>query len=212
MTSISVETLELLASKICHDLISPIGAVNNGLEIFEEMGPDAGEDVTDLISFSASQASAKLKAYRMAYGAGGADANIRVDDVYNAIQEIVGPENKVSQDWSASDKVAPELPPKALCKILICCLLLAKECLPKGGSLKVHGEEGKTIVSAHGPDAKLKEGFAESLILQIAQADLKPGMTHPYITGLLAQHYGFEALADEPGTDEARFTIVYPST
>jgi len=69
--TIDTDILELMASKVCHDLISPIGAVNNGIEFLTEMGPDAGEEVTDLIAFSASQASAKLKAFRMAYGVGG---------------------------------------------------------------------------------------------------------------------------------------------
>ena len=76
--------LEALSSKICHDLISPIGAVNNGLEILEELGADAGEEVIELISFSAAQASAKLRAFRMVYGSGGSDNNLKASDAHEA--------------------------------------------------------------------------------------------------------------------------------
>lgn len=212
MSTISVETLELLASKICHDLISPIGAVNNGLEIFEEMGPDAGDEVTELIANSAFQASAKLKAFRMAYGAGGADANIKPSDVYTSIQDIIQLDNKIVQNWDPNEAVASELPPKAFCKILIATLLLAKECLPKGGELLVRADgHDKTVISAKGPDAKLKDGFADSLSLSIEQGDLQPGMTHAYITGILAAHYSYSVQADMPAEGTVTFTINLPA-
>ena len=99
--TIDTGILEILSSKICHDLISPIGAVNNGIEFLTEMGPDAGEEVTDLIAFSANQASAKLKAYRMAYGAGGADDSIKPEEVDQAIEDIISAEGKIKQDWDA---------------------------------------------------------------------------------------------------------------
>ena len=119
--SVTIDTgiLELLASKVCHDLISPIGAVNNGIEFLTEMGPDAGEEVTDLIAFSAGQASAKLKAYRMAYGAGGADDSIKPEEVHEAIQAIVGAEDKVTQEWDPYGDLGYEDRPKAFCKILV---------------------------------------------------------------------------------------------
>jgi histidine phosphotransferase ChpT len=88
---IDVAMLEVLASKICHDLISPIGAVNNGVELIEDMGPDAGPEATALIAFSAQQASAKLQAFRMAYGIGGADSNIKPEDVHKAIELLDQP-------------------------------------------------------------------------------------------------------------------------
>jgi hypothetical protein len=96
--------LEVLASKICHDLISPIGAVNNGVELIEDMGPDAGPEATALIAFSAQQASAKLQAFRMAYGTGGADANIKPDDVFKAIELIINQDKKIKQEWNVFRK------------------------------------------------------------------------------------------------------------
>lgn len=211
MTKISVETLELLASKICHDLISPIGAVNNGLEIFEEMGPEAGADVTDLISFSASQASAKLKAYRMAYGAGGADSNIRVDDVYDAIEDIIAQEGKVKQSWDPKDAIGRELPPKAFCKVLICTLLLAKDSLPRGGELLVEHKDDRVFVIASGEGSKLKPGFESALAANLTDGAIEASVTHAYITGLISQNYGFKVSAENTKEHETKFTIALPS-
>ncbi len=198
-TPISIDLLELMASKICHDLISPIGAVNNGIEFLEDMGEDAGDEINQLISFSAQQASAKLQAFRMAYGAGGADGNIKIADVYNSIESIVAAEKKIVQEWDPATKIAPELPPKAFCKILTCVLLLSKECLPKGGTLSVHrADNDDVVVTARGENAGFRDGFVDALLLEVAQDELTPTFTHGYITGLLGQHYGYSFKAEVP--------------
>lgn len=212
MSKIDISVLELLASKICHDLISPIGAVNNGLEIFEELGPDAGEDVTALISFSASQASAKLRAYRIAYGAGGADSSIKPEDVHKAIQDIVGAEDKITQEW---DPYADFFPmnemgerPTGFSKLLVCALLLAMECLPRGGTLRVSGgDNGAIIISGHGENAALKKGFAACIDGKISPSDLEPSMTHPHISALLAQHYGIQLTCAQAGENSVEFSL-----
>lgn len=212
MSTITVETLELLASKICHDLISPIGAVNNGIEIMEEMGPDAGAEVTELIAFSAGQASAKLQAYRMAYGAGGADGHHKPEDVYNAIEDIIRAEKKITQDWDPKAPVAPEILPTAFCKMLAAMLLLTMECLPKGGALTVEADQnGETVITGRGEDAALKKGFAESLSLTIDSATLEPGMTHAYMTGLLAKHYGYTIKPGKPEAGTITFSMSLPT-
>lgn len=137
LVSIDTGILELVCSKLCHDLISPIGAINNGVEFLEDMG-SGSDEVTSLIAYSAQQASAKLQAYRMAYGAGGADDTIKPEDVQKAIQGMIGGDNKIKQEWDAWGNLGyGDDRPHGYCKILICALLLAIECLPKGGVLSV---------------------------------------------------------------------------
>ncbi|MEM7651156.1 MAG: histidine phosphotransferase family protein [Pseudomonadota bacterium] len=212
-TSVDIGILELLSSKICHDLISPIGAVNNGIEFLEDMGPDAGKDVTDLIAFSASQASAKLKAYRMAYGAGGADDSIKPEDVHTAIQDIVAAEDKVKQDWDPyGDLGYGDDRPSAYCKMLICGLLLAMDCLPKGGTLVVGpgSNAGETKIIASGENAAGREQSASALSLIMARDALEPKYVHPYMCGLLGQEYGYSfSMVDTDGAVD--ITITHPS-
>ena len=202
MPAIDIRILEILASKVCHDLISPIGAVNNGVEFMQEMGVEDAGDGLDLIAFSAQQASAKLQAYRMAYGAGGADNSIKPEDVYDAIESIVGAEDKISQDW---DKDAPIglneetfERPTGFGKILICAMLLAMDCLPKGGSLGVtHEGDSDFTVTAKGENATFREGTHDAITLKTSSETLEPKNVHPYIMGLLAEQYNFKVTLDE---------------
>ncbi|MFK7840465.1 MAG: histidine phosphotransferase family protein [Bdellovibrionales bacterium] len=196
MPKIDIRILEILTSKVCHDLISPIGAVNNGVEFMQEMGVEDAADGLDLIAFSAQQASAKLTAYRMAYGSGGADNSIKPEDVYNIIQDIVGAESKITQDW---DKDAPIClneetfeRPTGFGKILICGLLLAMDCLPKGGVLSVtHDGDKDFTIFAKGENSDFRDGTQPALTHKISSDDLEPKNVHPYVMGLLAEQYGF---------------------
>ena len=194
-TSINAKTLELITSKVLHDLISPIGAINNGVEIFQEMGDDAGEEVIDLIASSAAIASAKLKAYRIAYGAGGADANLKPADAHQAFADILEHEKRVTQDW---DPGAPlfdgEESPTGLTKILVAFLLLALECLPRGGVVSVKksdDQENTIVIQAEGNAPLLKEGFEDCLRQNASLEDLSPALTHAFMTGFIALNYGF---------------------
>ena len=212
MPSIDFHVLEILTSKVCHDLISPIGAVNNGVEFMQEMGVEDAGDGLDLIAFSAQQASAKLQAYRMAYGAGGADDSIKPEDVYDAIDAIVSPDNKISQDW---DKDAPIglnqetfERPRGFAKILICALLLAIDCLPKGGVLSVENDGDKDFtVIAKGENACFRDGNKEAFALQISSESLEPKNVHSYIMGLLTEQYGFNVSLDEIDSESIKISV-----
>lgn len=206
--SIDVTMLEVLASKICHDLISPIGAVNNGVELIEDMGPDAGPEATALIAFSAQQASAKLQAFRMAYGTGGADSNIKPDDVFKAIELIINQDKKIRQDWNPNTPIGGEERPKGYCKILICAILLGMECLPKGGTISVAGGNGvETAVIAKGENASLRGQTGDALALTLDLNGLDPKYVHATMTGLLAARYGFKVSAKDSGQGFVSITI-----
>lgn len=198
--------LEILASKICHDLISPIGAVNNGVELVTDLGADAGPEAIELISFSAQMASSKLQAFRLAYGVGGSDANIKVSDVHKTIQQIVGAEKKITQNWNPEANLGPLRDKRAFCKILTCVLLLAMECLPKGGKLIVASDAASVVVRAEGTDAILKGLAPDALKLSVAADKLQPQDVHAYMTGLMAKNYGF-AIAYTPAAGTVDFKI-----
>ena len=186
-------TIELLSSRICHDIISPVGAVNNGVEFMQEMGPDAGDEAINLISYSASQAAGKLQAFRFAYGAGGADPNIKPEDIQKAFSGLISGEGKIAQTWDPFGPLGPSPLPKGFCKMLMCTMMLGVECLPKGGSISVRPSEDKnTLVIAEGPDAGVRDSVEEALAGKIAPEALDPRLVHPYAIGILAQKYGFK--------------------
>lgn len=185
--------LEQLASRICHDLISPIGAIGNGLELVEEMGAgDASAEAIKLIAYSAAQASAKLAAFRLAYGAGGRDPNIKPEDVLKAFGKYIAGDGKIRQAWDPFGPLGIDAKTPAFCKMLMVTLMLAGEALPRGGMVFVEpGEGGETLVRAEGNDAVVRENVEAALAGEIPAENLDPRLVHPVMAGLLAEKYGF---------------------
>lgn len=189
----SAAVLELFASRICHDLISPVGAVHNGVEFLQETGADGAEDAIGLIAHSVQQASARLQVFRLAYGAGGRDPNITPADVQRTFAEMIDADGKVRQDWNPSS-ACPDPLPQGYCKILMGTLMLAHDCLPRGGTVRVErgATNGQTRIIAEGQDAVTKPHAAEALARTLAPQDLDPRLVHPYVLSLLAGQYGMK--------------------
>ena len=216
---IDIHILELLASKICHDLISPVGAIGNGVEFLEEMGADAGEEATQLIAFSAAQASAKLQAYRLAYGAGGSDATHKPADVHHVIDLILKADGKgkLKQIWDPDLLNIPKdglgAYPTGFCKLLVSLLLLAQDCLPRGGTIDVTQAPhtpNEIVITMEGPGAALQDGVRDALTLSTDKEALHPKVIHAYVCALLAKHYRHAISIKEENTDLLRLQISLP--
>ncbi len=203
--------LELLASRICHDLISPVGAVHNGVEFLQEMGADAGDEAIELIAHSAQQASAKLQAFRMAYGAGGRDSNIKPEDVWKIFAALIETDGKITQDWDPHAPLGFDELPQGFCKLLMGVLMLAQESLPRGGSIAVQAgeEKNQTRITASGQGANLRAQVEDALALNVPVENLDPRLVHPYAQAILARHYNFNIQASEPATDTVSFLLGY---
>lgn len=201
--------LELLASRICHDLISPVGAVHNGIEFLEEMGVEAGAEAIALISHSAQQAAARLQVFRIAYGAGGRDTNIKPSDVKNTFSALVDIDGKIRQDWDAT-AITPEELPVGYSKMLMGMLMMAAECLPKGGTIRAEKDgAGLVRVTAEGPDAAARPQVAEALAGSLSVQDLDPRLVHPHVLANLAGQYGFRLTLDPGEKGSATFRLAH---
>lgn len=193
-SSDTLHLLELLASRICHDLVSPVGAINNGIEFMTDMAddPDGIKQASDLIAHSAASAGARLQAFRIAYGAGGRDGNLKPEDIQKAFGALVRVDGKVRQSWDPYGPLGIDMKATGAAKILMGALLLAMECLPKGGTVYADAGSGKEIlISAEGPDAVVREGVEDALSGKTAPDSLDPRLVHPSILGLSARAYGF---------------------
>lgn len=209
-TNLDLDLLQTLASKICHDLISPIGAIGNGLEFMEEMGPDAFDDASELIGHSARQASSKLQLYRIAYGAGGADGHIKPEEVKKALDGLLQGDGKITQDWDEhvamgiADNGIERLP--AFAKILTCTLLLAIDTLPKGGVISVEANGSATTVISKGPNAAFRDNIPAALSLSLPNDTIETKLAHAVISGMLGAHYGY-SFSTESDTDQTSITF-----
>lgn len=197
MTDKSIDTtilLELLASRICHDLVSPVGAINNGLEFMEDMGddPDTVKQASELIAHSAASAGARLQAFRIAYGAGGRDGNLKPEDIQKAFGALIRTDGKIRQSWDPYSPLGIDPKKKGACKILMGALILAQECLPKGGMVFADpGQDKETRITAEGPDATVRDNVEKALAGQMPVSELDPRLVHPYILGQSARDYGY---------------------
>ncbi len=211
----SASVIELLASRICHDLVSPVGAINNGVEFMEEMGddPEQRKEAINLISHSASAASAKLMAFRIAYGAGGRDANIKPEDVQKAFSQLIAADGKISQTWDPFGNLGPKPLPPAFCKMLMCGMMLAMECLTKGGYISVRpGEGNQTLIIAESDNGVLLRDNVEAAMRQeIATEDLDPRLVHPYAISVIADHYGYKIGIRDKREDKITFVMDCPA-
>ncbi len=210
----SASVIELLASRICHDLVSPVGAINNGVEFLEDLGGGDGEEFKEginLIAHSASMASAKLMAFRIAYGAGGRDPNIKPEDVQKAFSELIRGDGKISQTWDPYGNLGPSPLPYGFCKMLMAGMMLAQECLIKGGYISVRPSEGNTLIIAEGDTVLVRDNVEAALKQDIAAEDLDPRLVHPYALSVIAEHYGYSISIKEKTDTRVTFLITCPA-
>lgn len=205
--SIDPKIFEFLASRICHDLVSPVAAVNNGCELIEELGEDAGPEAMDLVASSAQQAASKLQVFRLAYGAGGSETHVSPADVKTAYARMISHE-KVDLEWDLNNFQLEELK-RGQCKILLNILMLSKECMPRGGTISVELSEDKKdiIVRGQGDDAKISDVALAALDGSIDEEQMDPRLVHAFITGQFASYFGFPIEVSGSGDGTVQFTL-----
>jgi histidine phosphotransferase ChpT len=189
----------LLCSRVCHDVISPVGAIANGLELFDDPEMDAETKATamDMIRSSARTAGAKLKFCRIAFGAAGtAGALIDLSEAGDVARGFVG-EEKVKLDWQAPR----ENRPKQQVKLLLNMLLLAMAGIPRGGVVTVNVEGDTLTVRASGERAKISEPLAEVLAGTADLSQLDARLVQPYYSKQLAQSAGLKLAMAMNGDD-----------
>lgn len=189
---VDLRVLELLASRVCHDLISPIGAVGNGLELLEDADDDMSADALQLSVNCVRRASALLEFFRMAYGTAGSDTGLRWEAAKQLAEGLVdGPKTTLVWGAAPSGLNVPAMAPKLALNLV----LLATEVLPRGGEIVVglQGVGSRLVVSAvaSGRDARLPDEVATAMA---APADPPPPLTartvHGFFTARLAEVAG----------------------
>lgn len=194
----ALELAALLCSRVCHDLISPVGAIVNGLEVLDDNPkPEDRDFALDLIRKSAKTASARLQFCRLAFGAAGsAGAQIDLGDAQAMARGHIE-DAKTSIVWN----LPRVLLPKNRVKLLLNMLIIAQQTIPRGGTLTVdpigEGDVMSFRVTASGLNARLPQHIAA-----ILSADQPPATdahaVQPYYTRLLAQACGLSvSLAPE---------------
>ena len=138
MTISPTDFASLLCSRLCHDLLSPVGALNNGLELLaDENDPEMRARCLELLAESARASANKLKFFRLAFGAaGGFGDSVDTREAQAAIEGLFGDNHRVSIGWMVED---PQLP-KQVIKVLLNLALIGGDALVRGGQLDIGAE------------------------------------------------------------------------
>jgi histidine phosphotransferase ChpT len=193
----ALDLAALLCSRVCHDLISPVGAIVNGVEVLEEDKDEETRNFAlELIKKSARQASARLQFCRLAFGAAGsAGAQIETGDA-EAVARGHLEDDKTKITWN----LARELKPKNQVKLLLNMLIVAGGAIPRGGTLTVDPVQGGPgfRITASGLNARVTAVVAELLGGNPTQPVDAHGI-QPFYTGILARDCGLAVTAVAEG-------------
>ncbi len=197
MSESSLEALDLaalLCSRVCHDLISPVGAIVNGIEVLEEEKDESTKEFAlDLIKRSAATASAKLQFCRIAFGAAGS-AGAQID---------LGDAETITRGFMEDDKtkIAWNLPRALLAKnrvkLLLNMLIIAGQAIPRGGKITVDpigtGDSVGFKVTAAGTNAKIPPAVPPLLTGELGSEGVDAHRIQPFYAALLAKACGLKA-------------------
>ena len=198
MTTVALAPLDLaalLCSRVCHDVISPVGAIVNGLEVLDaEDDPEMREIAMDLIKKSAASASARIQFCRLAFGAAGSlTAAIDTGDAENVARGLLSNERTTLQ-WN----VPRRLVPKNLVKLCLNLCLIGSAAIPRGGVLSVSLDGDERVaairVDADGVNARLSQAVAKLFSGEPIET-IDAHLIQPYYASLLAEQCGMEIAA-----------------
>jgi histidine phosphotransferase ChpT len=194
MSDISLDSLDLaalLCSRVCHDVIGPVGAIYNGLEVLDQdQDPAMKEFALDLIRKSVLNASARLQFARLAFGAAGsAGASIDLGDAASVAAKFFN-DDKITLNWNAPRALLP----KNQVKLLLNLLVIAATAIPRGGAITVdvavEGEQGRFVLVAKGPNARIPGHLEDLLAGRSETGGVDAHAVQPYYTGAIARAAG----------------------
>jgi histidine phosphotransferase ChpT len=189
----ALDLAALLCSRVCHDVISPVGAIVNGLEVLEdEKDQDMRGIALDLIKKSAKTASARLQFCRLAFGAAGsAGASIDTGDAEQVTRNLIA-DDRTKLEWNATRVLMP----KNKVKLILNLCLIAAATIPRGGDINVTitGSDDSTTfkVSSSGTKSHLAHGVPALLEGKPEGGSVDAHGIQAFYTGLVARACGMK--------------------
>lgn len=200
----SVDFASLLCSRLCHDLMSPVGALNNGIELMaDEQDPEMRERCLELLADSAKATANKLKFFRLAFGAGGGFGDaIDANEARIALEGIFGAERRIELGWLVADEKLS----KGAMKLLLNLALIAGDALVRGGRLDIGAESNgdglEIAIRGEGPRVMLDASLRQMLQNGAGSAtEIEPRAAGAWLARSLAEQAGGSILLSEPSPE-----------
>lgn len=193
-----IDFASLLCSRLCHDLLSPVGALNNGIELLaDETDPQMREQCMGLLGDSARTTAGKLKFFRLAFGAaGGYGEAIPTHEIKSAIEGLFPPGGRLELAWM----IAGDALSKPAAKLLLNLALMTGEALPRGGTLAIGAEEngGTTEIVVRGEGPKLTFDPAIRAALATGSEEVTTRTAAAYLIRTVAAQSGGQLMISPP--------------
>lgn len=206
---------ELLAARLCHDLVGPIGAVANGVELIGEDGSGADAEVVRLISGSAKVASNRLQAFRVAFGSGNTLPTAGWSNTVRDLAMGLVEEGKAVLDWQP---IAPEAEAGAdrrVAKVLLNLVLIALDSMMRGGTVRVEAAASKgslgITVRGQGGQAKMADEVRAGLEGVFDLAKATPKAAPAYLVASLARELGAMIAVSGDSAPEFEVRVTVPT-
>ena len=199
----AVDLASLLCSRLCHDLMSPVGALNNGIELLaDEVDPEMREKCLDLLEDSARASANKLKFFRLAFGAaGGFGEDVDTFEARAALEGLFGAERRIEVGWAVADDKLP----KGAIKLLLNLALLAGDALVRGGRLDIGAEsrehEIELVIRGEGPRILLDPILRETLATGASGGTVEPRAAGAWLAHALAAEAGGTIRLSDPSSE-----------
>ena len=199
----AVDLASLLCSRLCHDLMSPVGALNNGIELLtDEDDPEMREKCLELLEDSARASANKLKFFRLAFGAaGGFGEDVDTFEAKAALEGLFGAERRIEVGW----EIADDRLPKGAIKLLLNLALLAGDALVRGGRLDVgaesRDEEIELVIRGEGPRILLDPALRETLATGSSGGTVEPRAAGAWLAHSLAADAGGSIRLSDPSSE-----------
>lgn len=177
----------LLCSRVCHDLINPVGMVNTGLEVLDdESNTDMHADAIDLIRNASRQANAKLNFLRDAFGAAGSSPGIYpLEDIQKKTMDMYA-DSKATLKWQLSvDGIE-----KSKARLLMNMIMIAVNAIPRGGEVLISGDDTELKLVSTGRRAGLKPELEKALSGKTPEDGFDGRSIQPFYTGMIARELG----------------------
>ena len=208
----AVELASLLCSRLCHDLLSPVGALNNGIELLaDEQDPEMRERCLELLSESARASANKLKFFRLAFGAGGGFGDdIDTREAKSALEGLYGAGKRIELGWMvADDKMS-----KGAIKLLLNLAMIAGDALVRGGRLDVGAERRngalEMVIRGEGPRILLDPKLRETIAQGHSGGEIEPRAAGAWLAHALAAEAGGTIQLSDPAAEVLLIGVTLP--
>lgn len=191
MTS-STELAALMCSRLCHDMLSPVGALSNGLELLaDEKDPEMRARCMELLEQSARISTGKLKFFRLAFGAaGGFGDAVPVEEAQGVVDTLASEARGVTVNWAIAEASLP----RPAVKVMLNLAQIALDALIRGGMLDIGAElhEGnyEIVVRASGNRIAFDETIGRALQGELAPGELSSRTVAAHMIATLAEEMG----------------------